>query len=77
MTRQTYLFLFLFISSFSFAQNGKIVNKILAQVGDNIILLSDVENQIISSKFVKEIVKLGGDIKKFATKSTIKTWIFF
>ena len=34
--------------------------------------MSDVENQIISSKFVKEIVKLGGDIKKFTTKSTIK-----
>ena len=34
--------------------------------------MSDVENQIISSKFVKEIVKLKGDIKKFTTKSTIK-----
>ncbi len=35
-------------------------------------LMSDVENQIISSKFVKEIVKLKGNIKKFTTKSTIK-----
>ena len=35
--------------------------------------MSDVENQIISSKFVKEIAKLGGDIKKFTTKSTIKS----
>ena len=34
--------------------------------------MSDVENQIISSKFVKEIIKLNGDIKKFTTKSTIK-----
>ena len=34
--------------------------------------MSDVENQIISSKFVKEIIKLKGDIKKFTTKSTIK-----
>ena len=35
--------------------------------------MSDVENQIISSKFVKEIVKLGGNINKFTTKSTIKS----
>ena len=34
--------------------------------------MSDVENQIISSKFVKEIVTLNWDIKKFTTKSTIK-----
>ena len=33
--------------------------------------MSDVENQIISSKFVKEIAELNGDIKKFTTKSTI------
>ncbi len=40
---------------------------------ETIFLMSDVENQIISSKFVKEIVKLNGDIKKFTTKSTIKS----
>ena len=39
---------------------------------ETLFLMSDVENQIISSKFVKEIVKLKGDIKKFTTKSTIK-----
>ena len=39
---------------------------------ETLFLMSDVENQIISSKFVKEIVKLNGDIKKFTTKSTIK-----
>ena len=38
-----------------------------------IFSMSDVENQIISSKFVKEIVKLNGDIRKFTTKSTIKS----
>ena len=48
--------------------NRKLNNKI-----ETIFLMSDVENQIISSKFVKEIVKLGGDIKKFTTKSTIKS----
>ena len=35
-------------------------------------LMSDVENQIISSKFVKEIAALGGDIERFVTKHTVK-----
>jgi pantetheine-phosphate adenylyltransferase len=35
--------------------------------------MSDVENQIISSKFVKEIAKLRGNINKFVTKSVIKS----
>ena len=48
--------------------NRKLNNNI-----ETIFLMSDVENQIISSRFVKEIVKLNGDIKKFTTKSTIKT----
>ena len=47
--------------------NRKLNNNI-----ETLFLMSDVENQIISSKFVKEIVKLDGDIKKFTTKSTIK-----
>ena len=48
--------------------NRKISNNI-----ETLFLMSDVENQIISSRFVKEIVKLDGDIKKFTTKSTIKS----
>ena len=48
--------------------NRKLDNNI-----ETLFLMSDIENQIISSKFVKEIVKLGGDIKKFTTKSTIKS----
>ena len=47
--------------------NRKLNNKI-----ETVFLMSDIENQIISSRFVKEIVKLKGDIKKFTTKSTIK-----
>ena len=47
--------------------NRKLNNNI-----ETLFLMSDVEHQIISSKFVKEIVKLNGDIKKFTTKSTIK-----
>ena len=34
--------------------------------------MSDVENQIISSKFVKEIASLGGNIDRFVTKYTSK-----
>jgi|TARA_B100002052_G_C15397150_1_gene382360 pantetheine-phosphate adenylyltransferase, bacterial len=48
--------------------NRKLNNNI-----ETLFLMSDVENQIISSKFVKEIVKLGGNINKFTTKSTIKS----
>ena len=48
--------------------NRKLNNNI-----ETIFLMSDVENQIISSRFVKEIVKLKGNIKKFTTKSTIKS----
>jgi len=47
--------------------NRKLNNNI-----ETLFLMSDVENQIISSKFVKEIIKLKGDIQKFTTKSTIK-----
>tara|TARA_B100000963_G_scaffold280658_1_gene249134 strand:- start:406 stop:912 length:507 start_codon:yes stop_codon:yes gene_type:complete len=47
--------------------NRKLDNNI-----ETVFLMSDIENQIISSKFVKEIIKLKGNIKKFTTKSTIK-----
>ena len=48
------------------------MNRKLNSNIETLFLMSDVENQIISSKFVKEIIKLKGDIKKFTTKSTIK-----
>ena len=48
--------------------NRKLNNNI-----ETIFLMSDVENQIISSRLVKDIVKLKGNIKKFTTKSTIKS----
>ena len=48
--------------------NRKLNNNI-----ETVFLMSDIENQIISSRFVKEIIKLKGDIKKFTTKSTIKS----
>ena len=48
--------------------NRKLNNNI-----ETIFVMSDLENQIISSRFVKEIVKLKGNINKFTTKSTIKS----
>ena len=48
-------------------RNKKLYNKI-----ETVFLMSDPENQIISSKFVKEIIQLNGDIKKFTSKSVIK-----
>ena len=47
--------------------NRQLNNKI-----ETVFLMSDVENQVISSKFVKEIATLGGKIDNFVTKSTIK-----
>ena len=49
------------------------MNRKLNDSVETIFLMSNVENQIISSKFVKEIISLGGDVKKFTTKSTIKS----
>ena len=48
------------------------MNKKLNSKIETMFLMSDVENQIISSKFVKEIASLGGNINKFVTKSTVK-----
>ena len=47
--------------------NRKLNNNI-----ETIFLMSDVENQIISSKFVKEIAGLGGNIDRFVTKYAVK-----
>ena len=48
------------------------MNKKLDSSIETIFLMSDVENQIISSKFVKEIANLKGNISKFLTKSAMK-----
>ena len=47
--------------------NRKLNNKI-----ETIFLMSDVDNQVISSRLVKEIAFLKGDLKKFITKTVIK-----
>ena len=61
------------VSDFEYEFQLAGMNRKLNKNIETLFLMSDVENQIISSKFVKEIIKLGGDIKKFTTKSTIKS----
>ena len=47
--------------------NRQLNNKI-----ETVFLMSDPENQVISSKFVKEIAKLKGKVNNFVTKRTEK-----
>jgi len=61
------------VSDFEYEFQLAGMNRKLDSNIETLFLMSDVENQIISSRFVKEIVKLGGDIKKFTTKSTIRS----
>ena len=61
------------VSDFEYEFQLAGMNRQLNDSVETIFLMSNVENQIISSKFVKEIISLGGDVKKFTTKSTIKS----
>ena len=61
------------VSDFEYEFQLAGMNRKLSNNIETVFLMSDVENQIISSKFVKEIVRLRGNIKKFTTKSTIKS----
>ena len=61
------------VSDFEYEYQLAGMNRKLNNNIETIFLMSDVENQIISSRFVKEIARLGGDIKKFTTKSTINS----
>ena len=60
------------VSDFEYEFQLAGMNKKLNSNIETMFLMSDVENQIISSKFVKEIGKLNGNINKFVTKSTVK-----
>ena len=47
--------------------NRKLNNNI-----ETVFLMSDVDNQVISSRLVKEIAIFNGNLKKFITNSVIK-----
>ncbi len=61
------------VSDFEYEFQLAGMNRKLNQSIETIFLMSDVEHQIISSRLVKDIAKLKGNIKKFTTKSTIKS----
>ena len=60
------------VSDFEYEFQLAGMNRKLNNDVETLFLMSDVENQIISSKFVKEIANLGGKIDRFVTKSTAK-----
>ena len=59
------------VSDFEYEFQLAGMNRKLYSTIETIFLMSDIENQIISSRFVKEIAQHKGDLKKFTTKSTI------
>ena len=61
------------VSDFEYEFQLAGMNKKLNSKIETMFLMSDVENQIISSKFVKEIASLGGKIDTFVTKYTART----
>ena len=60
------------VSDFEYEFQLAGMNKKLNEKIETMFMMSDVENQIISSKFVKEIAKLDGKIDKFLTKTIVK-----
>ena len=60
------------VSDFEYEFQLAGMNKRLNNNIEKIFLMSEVENQVISSKFVKEIAKLKGNINKFVTNSVIR-----
>ena len=60
------------VSDFEYEFQLAGMNRKLNKKIETVFLMSDPENQVISSRFVKEIAKLNGKIDNFVTKSTIR-----
>jgi len=58
------------VSDFEYEFQLAGMNRKLNKKIETVFLMSDPENQVISSRFVKEIAKLDGKIDNFVTKST-------
>ena len=58
------------VSDFEYEFQLAGMNRQLDKKIETVFLMSDPDNQVISSKFVKEIAKLNGKIHNFVTKST-------
>ncbi len=59
------------VSDFEYEFQLAGMNKKLDKKIETVFLMSDIENEMISSKFIKEIAYLKGDLKKFVSKSAI------
>ena len=60
------------VSDFEYEFQLATMNRQLNKKIETVFLMSDPANQVISSKFVKEIAKLNGKINNFVTKSAEK-----
>ena len=60
------------VSDFEYEFQLAGMNRQLNKKIETVFLMSDPNNQVISSKIVKEIAKLKGEISNFVTKSTEK-----
>ena len=60
------------VSDFEYEFQLAGMNKKLDKSIETVFLMSDIENEIISSKFIKEIATLNGDLRKFVSKSVIR-----
>jgi len=60
------------VSDFEYEFQLAGMNRKLNENIETIFLMSDVDNQVISSRLVKEIAVFNGNLKKFITKSVIK-----
>ena len=60
------------VSDFEYEFQLAGMNRQLNKKIETVFLMSDPDKQVISSKFVKEIARLNGNINNFVTKSTIK-----
>ena len=60
------------VSDFEYEFQLAGMNRKLDSRIETVFLMSDAEKQVISSRFVKEIAKLGGKIDNFVTKSAAR-----
>ena len=60
------------VSDFEYEFQLSGMNRQLDNKIETVFLMSDPNNQVISSNLVKEIAKLNGKISNFVTKSTQK-----
>tara|TARA_Y100001970_G_C13866456_1_gene666790 strand:+ start:238 stop:729 length:492 start_codon:yes stop_codon:yes gene_type:complete len=60
------------VSDFEYEFQLAGMNRKLDSTIETVFLMTDVEKQVISSKFVKEIARLNGKIDNFVTRSAVK-----